>query len=90
MASVQDLIALEQVGNKAVDKLRLQKLNNGIPFMINSDELKVNECYLEYPDGHVSIVTLAANLRDFIVIKDLTSAEANALRKKYNFNNLNA
>ena len=52
------LQTIEQIGNKAVQKLRLQKLRSGHPFMINSKELEPNQCFLEYPDGTIQLVYL--------------------------------
>lgn len=79
------LQTIEQIGNEAVKKLRLQKLNNGRPFMINADELPSDHCYLEYPDGTIKLVWLKAGARDFTVIRTLSSKEEQTLRKKYNF-----
>jgi hypothetical protein len=75
---------MEENGTRAVRKLRLQKLKNGFPFMINSKELLSNQCYLEYPDGTIKIVALRSASRDFKVIRELSSSEADSLRLKYN------
>lgn len=44
---------MERTGNAAVKKLRITKLRNGHPFMINSEDLPGYQCYLEYPDGSI-------------------------------------
>lgn len=82
------LQTIEKIGNDAVQELRLQKLRGGHPFMINSKELKSNQCYLEFPDGTIQLVFLKNAAREFTVIRTLSQAEAGALRKKYVFSSL--
>ena len=52
------LTRMEEKGTAAVRKLRIQKLLNGHPFMINSKELISNQGYLEYPDGTIKLVSI--------------------------------
>lgn len=82
---MQDLKELEMIGNEAVNQLRINDLKNGLPFMINSDDLPTTECYLEYPDGHISLAKLSSSRRDFDIIRNLSPKEIAAIRKKYNF-----
>jgi len=82
------LQTIEKIGNEAVQELRVQKLNGGHPFMINSRELESNQCYLEYPDGKILLVFLKYAAREFTVIRSLSLAEAEALRKRYGFSSL--
>jgi len=77
------LQTIQQIGNKAVQKLRLQKLRNGHPFMINSKELEPNQCYLEYPDGTIQLVYLKNAAKDFTVIRKLSNSEEETIRLKY-------
>jgi len=84
---MKSLKAIEKIGNDAVQELRLQKLRNGYPFMINCNELESNQCYLEYPDGKILLVFLKKGARDFTVIRPLTSAEARTLRYRYGLSN---
>jgi hypothetical protein len=79
------LQTIEKIGNEAVQELRLQKLRSGHPFMINSKELESNQCYLEYPDGKIQLVFLKNAAREFTVIRTLSLAETESLRKKYGF-----
>jgi hypothetical protein len=79
------LQTIEKIGNEAVQELRLQKLRNGQPFMINSKELKSNQCYLEYPDGTIQLVFLKNAAREFTVIRTLSRPETESLRKRYGF-----
>ena len=82
------LQTIEQIGNKAVQKLRLQKLRSGHPFMINSKELEPNQCYLEYPDGTIQLVYLKNAAKDFTVIRTLSASEEEAIRLKYHLSRL--
>jgi hypothetical protein len=77
-------------GTDAVKELRLEKFRNGYPFMINSDELKSNQCYLEYPDGTIQLVYLKDGAQEFSLIRKLSSAEAESLRKRYDFPTLHS
>ena len=68
-----------------VRKLRDQKLRNGIPFMINVKELSSHQCYLEYPDGVIKLVSVVSTSREINVVKVLNTSDANSLRKRLNF-----
>lgn len=72
-------------GTEAVHRLRLQKLKDGFPFMINSPELVSNQCYLEFPDGHIELVSLEKEAKSFITIRELSPSEASDLRNRYHF-----
>jgi hypothetical protein len=72
-------------GTNAVKKLREEKLKKGFPFMINAKELATNQCYLEYPNGSIQLITSLHSTRDLNVIKELTLLEANDLRKRFHF-----
>ena len=74
---------MAKAGTNAVKRLRLKKLKSGHPFMINSSELPSGQCYLEYPDGKINLVTISADGREFILIKELSVLESNKLRKKF-------
>ena len=82
------LQSIEKIGNEAVQELRLQKLRNGHPFMINSEELESNQCYLEYPDGKILLVYLKNGAREFSTIRTLSPIEAESLRKRYDLSSL--
>lgn len=75
----------EAAGTLAVKKLRLQKLRDGIPFMINSNALQEGQSYIEFPNGIIQLVSITSGDKDFTLIKELTAEEAIALRKKFNF-----
>lgn len=53
--------------------------------MINSTELLNNQCYLEYPDGSIKLITFTRSTKDFNVIRELSAIEASSLRAKYKF-----
>lgn len=81
---MEQLLDIERTGNAAVKKLRINKLNKGLPFMINSKDLPVYQCYLEYPDGSIVLVSLKKATRDFTLIRKLTKREKNTVRERYN------
>lgn len=80
MKQIQEM---ERKGNEAIRKLRLTKLSNGQPFMINTNELPGYQCYLEYPDGSIELVEITKESRDFTVVKKLSQPEVDSLRLRY-------
>ncbi|MEP7319704.1 MAG: hypothetical protein ABI921_13210 [Panacibacter sp.] len=81
---MQSVKKLEAAGTEAVKMLRIQKLRDGIPFMINSKDIPGNQFYLEYPDGNIQLVSFSPGNMGFTIIKKLTKREENIIRKKYN------
>jgi hypothetical protein len=73
---------MERSALMAIKRLRLQKLRQGIPFMINSDILESDQCFLEFPDGIIKIAEAATKERDFLIVYEFSAAESNDLRKK--------
>ena len=82
------LQTIEQIGNQAVKRLRVKKLRNGLPFMINSNELNSDQCYLEFPDGKIQLVYLEHAAKEFTVIRTLSISEEQLLRKKFDFHRI--
>jgi hypothetical protein len=76
---------IEKKGRDAVKELRLQKLRNGYPFMINSNDLEPRQCFFEFPDGTIQLAYLENSAREFTMIRKLSTAEAQGLRAKYGF-----
>ena len=76
---------ISKKGTNAVKKLRELKLRSGLPFMINVKELSTNQCYLEYPNGSIKLITVVHSSRDIDVVRELTSTEASHLRKRFHF-----
>ena len=72
---------LEQSGLLAIQLLRKNKLEQGHPFMINSVKLPVDQCYLEFPNGNIQIVTICHTRKDFKVVKELSAREQTSIRK---------
>lgn len=70
-------------GTNAVKKLREQKLRNGLPFMINVDELSSDQCYLEYPNGSIKLINIVPTSREINIIRELSPLEANNLRNRF-------
>lgn len=79
------VLHINKAGTDAVRRLRMRKLRNGLPFMINTRELPATECYLEYPDGKIKLVSMAGNANDFTEVRVLNEAETNRIRTQYNF-----
>jgi hypothetical protein len=51
--------------------------------MINSNDLPRNQCYLEYPDGKITLVSFSRATRDFMPVRKLSNVEAASLRGKF-------
>jgi hypothetical protein len=77
MTNVQEL---ELIGRNAIMKIRLNKLNRGKPFMINSPDLPSYQCYMEYADGKITIEQIDGFGNDFKAIRELSPKEAAQLR----------
>lgn len=77
-----------QKGTLAVKRLREHKLRNGLPFMINTKELATNQCYLEYPNGIIKLVTIAKSANGLDIIRELTATEAQHLRRRFHFSSI--
>lgn len=82
------LQTIEKIGNEAVQKLRVQKLRSGHPFMIDAEDLEPNQCYLEYLDGSIKLVFLKESAREFTVIRALSSSEEEVIRSNYGLSRL--
>ena len=85
MTQIQEI---EKTGTAAVKRLRIKKLQSGHPFMINSRDLPGNQCYLEYPNGTIVLVTIVKSARDFTVLRTLSQGEGNTVRAKFNLSYL--
>lgn len=72
------------IGASIVRKLRTNKLSNGMPFMIHVKELASNQCYYEFPNGVIELVSIITP-KEMSTIKTLTKSEANRLRKQLDF-----
>jgi hypothetical protein len=76
------LETIGKIGTDAVKELRLQKLRSGLPFMIDSDDLESDQCYLEFPDGTIKLVFLSTGAREFTTVRTLSASETRSLRVK--------
>lgn len=81
---MNDLAILNNAGTEAVKRLRKKKLSAGKPFMINSKDLPGNQGYLEYPDHSINLVAVSNDERSFTIIRQLTIAEAQSIRDRFN------
>lgn len=67
---------------KRIKALRKEKHSQGLPFMINSDELPSYQCYLEYPDGSIKIAEANSRQSDFKIIEELDFLNAEVFKRK--------
>ena len=67
--------------------LRTRKLRGGLPFMIHSKELSSKQCYYEFPNGKIELVTISAK-NEISTLKVLTDKEADLLREKLHLEKL--
>ena len=80
--SVSELDVLENIATKAVHRLRTETLVSGQPFMINVNGLPANQCYLEFPDHSIELVTFVQEKNDFVTVKKLGAHDRDRLRKR--------
>ena len=78
-----DIEEMQKNGVEAVHMLRKTKLSLGLPFMINSYLLPLDQFYLEFADGSIKIARLCKQENDFKIVAELDAKEIAFLRKKY-------
>lgn len=83
MQNLKPIQDIQKAGTEAVRRLRKQKLSSGHPFMINSKKLPAGQCYLEYPDGHIELVSITPSKRDFHTIRQFTKSQSINIRRQY-------
>ncbi|MEO6329488.1 MAG: hypothetical protein ABIO55_11160 [Ginsengibacter sp.] len=66
---------------RAIKLLRKKKFSQGLPFMINSDLLPSEQCYLEYPDGSIKLVEADSEGFDFKVLEELDHHNIKLLKR---------
>jgi hypothetical protein len=74
---------IEARGINAVKKLRKSRLSRGEFFMINSNSLPPDQCYLEYPGGIVKLAIYESGGKNFTIVHELESEESSNLLKKF-------
>ena len=74
---------MEQSAKRRIRQLRRQKLEQGLPFMISSDDLPAEQCYLEFPDGTIKVAEAGSRNSDFKIIEVLDYFNAELLRRKF-------
>jgi hypothetical protein len=72
---------MEQSAHRKIRALRKKKLKEGLPFMISSDDLPSEQCYLEYPDGTIKIAEASSRNSDFKIIEELDYFNTQLLRR---------
>ncbi|WP_158796645.1 hypothetical protein [Pedobacter sp. L105] len=53
---IREISELKNVASSAILRLRGRTLKSGQPFMINTNDLPKNQCYLEFPDRKIQLV----------------------------------
>lgn len=82
MIEMSEIELLEDIATKAVHRLRTETLFAGEPFMINIKGLPPNQCYLEFPDQSIQLVTFVQDKNDFVSIRKLNTRDRDRLRKR--------
>ena len=80
--NMSEIEALENIAINAVQRLRLETLSSGQPFMINLKKLPPNQCYLEFPDHTIQRVTFVQEKNDFVPVRKLRARDSQRLRKR--------
>ena len=81
---MKDIIEIETLGINAVKKLRRSRLDRGLFFMINSNSLPPDQCYLEYPGGIIKLAIYESGAKDFTIVHELEREESSSLLKRFN------
>lgn len=79
---MNEIEVLGNIATKAVRRLRTETLFSGQPFMINVKELPPNQCYLEFPDHSIQLVTFVQEKNDFVPVRKLRARDRERLRKR--------
>jgi len=79
---MSEIEVLENIATKAVHRLRTETLTSGQPFMINVNNLPPGQCYLEFPDKTIQLVTFVQGKNDFVPVRNLRARDRERLRKR--------
>ncbi len=79
---------IETRGINAVKKLRMRRLSRGDFFMINSNSLPPDHCYLEYPGGAIKLAIYESGAKNFTIVHELEPEESSNLRKKFDLESI--
>lgn len=77
---VGEISELTKVASSAILRLRERTLKSGQPFMINTNDLPKNQCYLEFPDHKIQLVSYDKT-KNFIPIRTLSEDQSIELRR---------
>jgi hypothetical protein len=80
---MESIKEIEVLGINAVKKLRRSRLSRGEFFMINSNSLPPDRCYLEYPEGSIKVAIYESGAKNFTIVRELETEESSELRKKF-------
>jgi hypothetical protein len=79
---MSEIEVLGNIATRAVHRLRTETLVSGQPFMINVKGLPPNQCYLEFPDHSIQLVTFVQEKNDFVPVRKLRARDRERLRKR--------
>ena len=82
---MESIKEIEILGTNAVKKLRRNRLSRGDFFMINSNSLPSDHCYLEYPGGSIKLAIYESGAKNFTILRELETEESSNLRERFNF-----
>ena len=81
---MKNIKEIETLGTNAVKRLRRNRLRRGEFFMINSNSLPHDQCYLEYPGGIIKLAIYESGAKNFTIVHELENDERADLLKKFN------
>ena len=81
---MKNIKELETLGTNAVKKLRRTRLSRGDFFMINSNSLPPDHCYLEYPGGTIKLAIYESGAKNFTIVQELETEESSDIRRRFN------
>jgi hypothetical protein len=84
MQKPEYIIELEKQAGLAVEQLREEHFEKGLPFMVGNMDLPKGQFYLEFSDGKIVIATFPENQRDYQILKSLSENQSQKLRETYN------
>jgi hypothetical protein len=84
MQKPEYIIELEKQAGLAVEQLREEHFEKGLPFMVGELDLEGEQFYYEYPNGDIAIAIFPQNQKQHQIIRVLSHEEADNLREKFN------
>lgn len=79
--TIAEVKALERRAAQAVETLRQDELEAGLPFMLGNVGLPAGQFYFEYPDGRIAVVRYPQTRKAHQVLRWLSEEENHQLRE---------